>query len=442
MAPRPDPVDSDPTLPSHVDVVVIGGGIIGVSTAYFLAERGVSVALIEKHAIACEQSSRNWGWCRQSSRDPREIPLIIESLKLWRGMNERLGEDTGFRQCGILYLCESEADVTEKENWLEHARPYQIGARLISGGEVDRLIPGSTRAFRGALYTDGDGRAEPQKGAPAIARGARRRGAHIVTGCAVRGIETSAGRVSGVVTERGPVACQSVVLAAGAWSRLFCGNLDIPLPQLRVINSVMRTTALDAGPGPSTSGGSFAFRKRVDGGYTVGHRHLSIVDIVPDSFRLFRDFWPAFKQDWRGLRLRVGNAFIEESKLPRRWTLDARTPFEAVRVLDPEPSQWVIDDAFASLCEYFPVFRETRIAETWAGLIDATPDAVPVMAEVEKIRGFFLATGFSGHGFGIGPGAGRLMADLVTGSTPVVDPSPYRYSRFIDGTKLEIIAGF
>ena len=187
MAPIPEAVPSDEGLPPYVDTVVIGGGIVGAATAYFLAERGVSVALCEKHQIACEQSSRNWGWCRQMGRDPREIPLIIESLKLWRTLDARLGEATGYSQSGILYLCQTDAEVAAKSRFLEHARQYQLDTRLISGAEAERLAPGCARTWKGALYTPSDGRAEPQAAAPALARAARRRGASIHTGCAVRG---------------------------------------------------------------------------------------------------------------------------------------------------------------------------------------------------------------------------------------------------------------
>ena len=107
MAPRVDPVASDEALPARTGVVIIGGGIIGTCTALFLAQKGVPVVLCEKGHIAGEQSSRNWGWCRKMGRDAREIPLAIESLRLWRGMNERIGRETGFRRCGIVYLCET-----------------------------------------------------------------------------------------------------------------------------------------------------------------------------------------------------------------------------------------------------------------------------------------------------------------------------------------------
>ena len=126
MSPPVDLVQSDTDLPERVRVVVIGGGIIGVTTALFLAEKGHSVALCEKGRIGGEQSSRNWGWCRTMGRDFREIPLAMESLRLWRGMNERTGRETGFRQPGIMYLCENEKEVAAQEAWLDQAKLYQV----------------------------------------------------------------------------------------------------------------------------------------------------------------------------------------------------------------------------------------------------------------------------------------------------------------------------
>src|SRR5882757_3879564 len=138
MAPRVDPVPSDEKLPAQADVVIIGGGIIGTSTALYLAQKGVATVLCEKGHIAGEQSSRNWGWCRKMGRDPREIPLIIESLRLWQGMNEAVEAETGFRQPGIMYLAETQEELAVQEQWLEYARPYQLDTRIIGGAEVAR----------------------------------------------------------------------------------------------------------------------------------------------------------------------------------------------------------------------------------------------------------------------------------------------------------------
>jgi glycine/D-amino acid oxidase-like deaminating enzyme len=430
MAPRVEAVETDAGLPARTEVVVIGGGIIGVSTALFLATRGIPTVLCEKGGIAAEQSSRNWGWCRTMGRDVRELPLAIESLRLWRQMNTLVGAETGFREAGIVYLCETPARLAEYDGWLEAARQFQVPSRRLGPDEVEQVVPGSAVRWAGAVHTPQDGRAEPTRAAPAIAAAARAAGATILTGCAVRGVETKGGRLDGVVTERGRIACNAAVLAGGAWSRLFCGNLGIELPALKILGSVGRTAPLPGGPEVAAGASNFGFRKRLDGGYTIAQRNANVAEIVPDSFRLFRHFAPSWLKNRRELRLRVGRRTIAEARLPRRWQLDQRSPFEAVRVLDPEPVPHILEEGRQHLARAFPFFRGAVFAERWGGLIDVTPDAVPVIGPVASLPGFFIASGFSGHGFGIGPGAGRLMADLVAGGTPVVDPAPFRLERF------------
>lgn len=437
MSPPLDPVASDAALPRHASVVVVGGGIIGVCTALFLAQKGHSVVVCEKGRIGGEQSSRNWGWCRTLGRDPREIPLSIESLRFWRGMNQLTERETGFRQAGIVYLFDTEAQMAAQEAWAVQARTYQIDVRALRGAELAAVAPGAARPFVGGVYTPTDGRAEPAQAAPAIAQAARRLGAGIFTDCAVRGIETEGGCVSAAVTERGRIACDAVVLAGGAWSRLFCGNLGVRLPQLQVLSSVMRTEPLSGPPEMTMGASDFAFRKRLDGGYSIARRNATVSELVPDSFRLFLDFLPAFRSDWRDLRLRLNGKFLREWRMQRRWSLDEQTPFEQMRVLDPAPSAGLLEEARENLSRAFPAFAGMKIAESWAGMIDVTPDAVPVISGVDAVPGFFIATGFSGHGFGIGPGAGRLMADLVAGDPPIVDPTPFRFGRFNDGSAVK-----
>lgn len=429
MSPPVDPVASDSALPPRAGVVIIGGGIIGVTAALFLAERGHSVVLCEKGRIGGEQSSRNWGWCRTMGRDQREIPLALESLRLWRDMNQRTGRETGFRQAGIVYYCETEQEVADQEAWLEQARQYQMDARMLRGADIEAVAPRAATRFVAALHTPTDGRAEPSHAAPAIAEAARAHGATILTNCAVRSLDLQGGRIAGVVTEQGRVACDAAVLAGGAWSRLFCGNTGIDLPQLKVLASVFRTTPVN-GPDITGGGGVFAFRKRLDGGYTVARRNRNVADITPDSFRLLLDYLPTLRRNYGEIRMRVSGRFFEEIRLKRRWTADQTTPFEAVRVLDPAPRQATLAEGRAALARAFPVFAGAQVAESWGGMIDVTPDAVPVISPVDRIPGFFIATGFSGHGFGIGPGAGRLVADLVAGDPPVVDPAPFRLDRF------------
>ena len=115
-------IESSPALPAEADVVVIGGGIIGAFTSYYLAQRGFKVALVEKGVVGGEQSSRNWGWCRQQNRDERELPLATKALDLWQAFSEDTGEDTGFRRCGLFYVSNNDEELDTWARWGEYAR--------------------------------------------------------------------------------------------------------------------------------------------------------------------------------------------------------------------------------------------------------------------------------------------------------------------------------
>ena len=433
--------ESDLRLPDRVDVVVIGGGIIGASTALELAERGLSVLLCEKGQIGAEQSSRNWGWVRISRRDPREVPLMVESMRMWEALEARVGRKVGYRRTGIAFGAGSESYLAKLDRWRRHLAPHGIESRILRGRELDALMPGHKLRLKGALYTPLDGRAEPQWAAPAIAEAAQRLGATVMTSCAVRSLDIAAGRVAGVFTEKGRVHCSAVVLAGGAWSRLFAGNAGLNLPQLKVLNTVMRTTPVD-GPDTALWTDGFAFRKRADGGYTVASGDENVVDLVPDSFRLGLTFLPAYLDDWRSLRFRLSGRWRVEAAQARRWRPDEMTAFEACRILDPAPSRRALRASWAALGRAFPAFQKADVVQSWAGMIDVTPDAIPVISGIESVPGFHIATGFSGHGFGIGPAAGRLMADLVSGTAPLVDPADFRFSRFTDGSKVRPDSGY
>src|ERR1700732_3865263 len=170
MGPYVDSIISDEAMPAATSVVVIGGGIVGTFAALTLAKRGIPVVLCEKGYIACEQSSRNWGWCRQAARDEREMPLIIESLRLWRDMNRLTESETGFRTCGVMYVGETEEDENRFAGWLDMARPYDIGTRIVRGGGLKSLMPGASRTYRCGLYVPTAGFAAPRPAAPPIAR--------------------------------------------------------------------------------------------------------------------------------------------------------------------------------------------------------------------------------------------------------------------------------
>lgn len=434
MGPGINQVETDTDLPSQADVVAIGGGVIGLTTALFMAERGLKVVLVEKGEIACEQSSRNWGWCRQSLRDPREFELIREALGLWRGMNARCQADTGFRTAGTLFAARSETDEAQYLDWSQKARLAGIETSLVQGARLAELVPGDSDPVRSALYCESDGRAEPQWAGPAFAQAARRHGATVLTRCAARGIETAAGRVSAVVTERGAVKASVVVVAGGAWSRRILRDLNVQLPQLKVRASVARTTSVEKGPVPAFWDGQTAFRQRADGGYTIADGSRIVVPLTPDCFRFFVSYVPLLKMEWRGVRLTVNERFFSEWQEAASVPWDRPSPYEAMRILDPKPDQQYLDALMKRLRRRFPAFAPASIAQSWAGFIDVTPDLIPVISEVEQVPGLIIATGFSGHGFGISPGAGHLAADLACGVNPIVSPRDFRLSRFSDGS--------
>ena len=424
-------------LPGSVDVVVIGAGIIGVATAWHLAKAGVSVAVCEKGRVAGEQSSRNWGWVRQQGRDPAELPIMMESIRIWDGLAAETGEDPGFVRNGVVYVGETDKDMAAYENWLGIARKHQLDTRLLSAAELSDLIPGLNGTYKGALHTPSDGRAEPFVAVPIMARAAQRAGAAIAENCAVRLVETTGGAVSAVVTELGRITCNRVVVAGGAWSSLFLRNLGIDLPQLSVKETVVRTN-----PGPevfagNAATGTLAFRRREDGGYSLAAAEHREHFVSRDSFRYLRPFLPLLRQSFPTVDLSfTGNPMATPA--PPRWHAGDTSPFEHVRVLDPKPAPKLVALIEQRLREHLPELGDIGRAEAWSGMIDTTPDVVPVIDEAPDMPGLFIATGFSGHGFGIGPGAGRVIADLVQSKPAGHDLNRFRFSRFSDGSAMDL----
>ena len=214
MSPPLHRVQSDEKLPAAADVIVIGAGMAGSAAAYALAKKGVSVALLDKGVVGGEQTSRNWGWCRQQHRDLRELPLAQKSLQMWGELSRELGLDTGFRRTGLLYVTTRPADLAQWEAWTLKARDYQMHSHILSAAEAKAMTPGSTVDWLGGVHSPSDGRAEPALAGPAIAEGARKKGASIHQNCAVRGLDIAAGRVAGVITEKGRIRAPASIASA------------------------------------------------------------------------------------------------------------------------------------------------------------------------------------------------------------------------------------
>jgi len=417
-------------LPSHADVVVIGGGIIGVFAAYYIARRGLSVTLLEKGRIGAEQSSRNWGWCRQQNRDARELPMATRSLQLWEQFGIDTGEDTGFNRHGLLYLSDDDEEIARWARWREFAKTAGVTTHMLSSREATERGRATGRPWKGGVFSPTDGTADPARAAPAVATALMKLGGRVHQHCAARGLELEGGRVSGVVTEAGTIKTRTAVLAGGAWASSFCHQLGIRFPLATVRQAIVRVSAVQEQLPHALAGPRVAVTRRSDGSFNLAISGRGRVDPTPQLVRFAPQFIPMFAKRWRnvfpgGLEgMRWGHETLA------RWKLDQLTPMERARILDPKPDPAGVRETHRRALDLLPALREARIESAWAGYIDSTPDGVPGIGEVPEVPGFILAAGFSGHGFGIGPGAGHLIADLVTGAEPIFDPVPFRPGRF------------
>ena len=426
-------------LPARCDTVVIGGGIAGVMTAWFLAEAGQSVVLCEKGRIGGEQSSRNWGWIRQQGRDPSELPIMIESLRIWQDLAKELGAGLGFRREGVMYLARTEAEMAGFQAWLDQVAGHGLDTVMQTRDQVKDRIKGAEAPWLGGLFTPSDARAEPWLAVPMLAEGAARRGAVIVEGCAVRRIDRAAGKVAGVITEAGRVACDQVVVAGGAWSALLLRAEGVNLPQLSVLSSVAATEPMPEVFAGNAADDRFAFRRRHDGGYTLAPGASHQFFIGPDAFRHMAKFLNVLRKDFGSTRFRAmaPTGFPDAWGTKRRWSGDEESPFERMRILNPAPDMAALAAVQEAFAAALPALGRPKLRMAWAGMIDTMPDVVPVIDRVAALPGLVIATGMSGHGFGIGPGMGRVVADLVTGRPVGHDLSRFRLSRFSDGSRIE-----
>lgn len=217
---------------------------------------------------------------------------------------------------------------------------------------------------------------------------------------------------------------------------MFCRSLGVAVPQLKVRGTVARTAPCENVLDGNVFDERLGIRRREDGGYTVAHGSILQHPITPSTFRWSFKFFPALLQEMGVLRLSVGKEFFEEWRQPKTWALDQVSPFEETRVLDPEPSQRIIKGIRNNLNEMFPQLSSTPIVETWAGMVETSPDVVPMIGAIDEVPGFHLATGFSGHGFGLGPGAGKAIAGMLTGNDTGIELAPLRLSRFFDGSPI------
>ena len=430
-------VESDDQIPEQADVVIIGGGFIGCCTALSLAERGVSVALCEKGVIAGEASGRAAGMVEYEHLAPIKMEMVARSMELWRGMGERIGRDIGYNGRGLITLYDSDSHIEGAQMWLDSVKGRPgVEARIISGSEAAQIDASLGSSWRGALYQPNGASIEARLAAPAIAEAAREKGAKILQQCAVRGIHREAGKITAVETEKGSIRTSQVVLAGGLWSPMVANQLGISLPQIMVFAEQLSIDPVSGGPEISGMTPAGYFRPEPDGGYMFGAA-AGVLPIIPTIFRNLRELMsmptdvdqeikPVF--NWRTFRL--------ESRAGKRCVPGELSEFEKTRIFEPELVGRTCAKMYEGMGQHVAAFRGSRIRERYTGSLMASLDNLGVLSPVKTVPGLFLGTGML-YGLTMGPAAGEALADMITGETPSFDVTPYRYERFIDGSKFE-----
>ncbi|MGF7159890.1 glycine/D-amino acid oxidase-like deaminating enzyme [Rhodoligotrophos appendicifer] len=415
-----------------VDVAIVGGGVVGCSTAWQLALAGLRVAIFERATIASEQSSRAWGFIRQQGRNPAEIPLAVEAKQLWADLTQRYGQAaTEFTEGGILVPAITDVDQERVERGHELAKSFSMKTRILDRRAMEKLIPELRGDWRSGLFTPDDAYGDPAASTRTIARAAREAGATIHENEAVLEVEMSGGQVAGVVTLKGRCAASTVVLAGGVGTPALARKVGLNLPIQIIVSSVGRTQRAQRFTGIAMWGPKVAYRPAADGSLIVGNGYRGVgadYIITPTSFRNIRHFVPAYRDNWRLLRLTLGRDFLSQTKAILSAAAAARP------LPEPHPNTKKVSRNMKEIQNIFPHLAKLELAQTWAGRIDLTPDVIPIIDRPASEHAIFVAVGFSGHGFALGPSIGKQLAEWIVRGSPSIDLSRFRLSRFTEGS--------
>jgi glycine/D-amino acid oxidase-like deaminating enzyme len=391
--------------PSRADVVVIGGGVVGMAAAYQLARRGLDVVGLEKSAIAGDQSGRNMGFVRRQRRTVSELPLMIAAHALWLDMERTLGTNIGWVQGGFLSLAADDSSTRAYEEWNKLGAEYGVVSHILSSPQIQELVPGLRAGGASGLYTPSDGYVNPARATLALAKEASRAGARLVAPCAATAIVSAGARVIGVETNRGHIQAGYVVCAAGRFSRRLLRSVGINLPQAWTSETVVATEPLKPLTQIGVRSDRLTFRQLPSGSCLLSPGSGLDVDLTATGLRSASAFWPIFLKRRDYFRVRI-DAHTLDAVRPRDW--------RSSRNWQPQPNRSIALRSLSELVTLFPDLPAVSPARIWTGAIDITPDLVPVLEALDKPSGLILATGFSGHGFALGPIVGVIVADLIT----------------------------
>ena len=369
-------------------MVVVGGGVMGVSVAFHLAEAGVhDVLLLERDTLGSGSTSKAAGGVRAMFSDPLNVQLGARSLEAFARFGDRPGQEIDLQRVGYLFLLTAAQDVSSFEAAVQMQNGLGVPSRIVDPSEVARLCPlVETADLLAAAWSPQDGHCTPESVVLGYATGARRLGARLVTGTEVTAIGTQAGSVAEVRTTRGTVHTSTVVCAAGAWSAQVGTMAGVELPVTPYRRQILFTEPFPELPR------------------------------YPPGLPMTIDFATTFYFHGEGQGLLLGMSDPDEAPSFRVDQDDAWLPrlTEAMQLRAPR-------------------LLGLRVRGGWAGLYEVTPDHNALIGRSDALPGFVYATGFSGHGFLQAPAVGEVVRDLVLGEKPFVDVTPLAVERFVDG---------
>jgi len=360
------------------DVVVIGAGIVGASTAWRLAQRGLSVTLIDKSRVGGEASGRNGGGVRQQYRDSRETQMAMAAIGIWTGLCEELGQDVEYSQEGCIRLIRSGQEEREARERVKAERALGLEVHFLDPDQTRQRLPLLSRELEilGSTYCPSDGTANPLLVTRAIGQAAARAGAVVRTGEPVLSLKVKGGRVVAATTSRAEYQAAYFVNAAGPWARELCRTVDLEIPTSLRKSQLIITERLSPLLSGFVSFDNGYLRQARDGNIHLGVRGTPIQD--------------------------------KDTSL----TTDA------------------LSDVGRFFPEVFPFLINVHIIRGFAGITTWSPDLVPIIDTNPGLENLLLATGFSGHGFCLGPVVGRLFTEWITESRTSLDLSDFALSRF------------
>lgn len=421
------------TMPRGADVVVVGSGIVGAASAGALATRGASVVLLDKgNGPAREGSGRAQGSLRVQGRQGVELPLAREALTLW----SEAADDGEFEFVigGNLYVRTTDDELPVLQRLVDEAhRAGLTDVSLIDADQIRTIIPGATGPCLGGMWSPVDAACQPAKATAHYIGRAERAGVHVAYGAKVTQLLEAGGHICGVHTTIGPIAADSVVVAGGVWTPYLTKTVGTKVPIMPVVMSELETEPVKPILTPTIRAFGFGARQRPDGrtvvsaglNAKVGHG-VSLVD-----FNGLRYWLPRAMAFRKNIKLHLDARRVVQ-QVRHRSTLSPQLVPQA----SPEPTvdRVLVDSAFSRLSQLIPEFGGIGVARYWAGMVDLTPDGLPVIDGRAGPEGLTIITGLGGHGLALGPVLGEIAADLsLTGGTtrPI---EAFRLGRFTNGS--------